>query len=345
MRTLSSFLLLLALAAGGCGGQAFTTASPASPGMHGDDGLTERLLADRRLSEEILRLDPDRISRDQVRDVLSRAPAPRVILLNGSLPVVSMVSVSRFLALMGYPESSLRSPVDGTYTRSSFQNSRRLAGTIAWYYERDGMMPIIIGHSQGGMLALKVLHELNGSFGGYPRVWSPFAKEPEDRYTIIDPLSGEETPVGDLRVGLVSAIAAGHFMRLILGQWEMLPRLRQVPDTVEEFSGYHIRNDILGGGIVGTGGRYTASGTALVNNMVLPSSYSHFTIPLIEGLARDEDMRQAIDAYHPDEATAWTDGLGDKKGERILFAADLWYRIKKHWCTALQRMIGAHGGV
>ena len=42
-------------------------------------------------------------------------------------------------------------------SRNSFADSEQLAGELAWYYESDGMMPMLIGHSQGGMLAIKVL--------------------------------------------------------------------------------------------------------------------------------------------------------------------------------------------
>jgi hypothetical protein len=34
------------------------------------------------------------------------------------------------------------------------------------------MMPMMIGHSQGGIQAVKVLHELAGSFGSEVRVWN-----------------------------------------------------------------------------------------------------------------------------------------------------------------------------
>jgi len=65
---------------------------------------------------------------------------------------------------MGYPAPQIRNPADGSMSYSSFVDSRELAGTIAWHYERDGIAPLLIGHSQGGMMAVKALHELAGGF-------------------------------------------------------------------------------------------------------------------------------------------------------------------------------------
>ncbi|MGE5239032.1 MAG: hypothetical protein ACM3ON_09540, partial [Chloroflexota bacterium] len=115
------------------------------------------------LKERILALNYDSLSARDVRDVLSHAPAPRILVLDGSIPIVSMDSLSRFLIGMGYPEQSVRDPRSGSLTYSSYQSAERLAGMIAWHYEKEGMMPILIGHSQGGMRVIKILHELAGS--------------------------------------------------------------------------------------------------------------------------------------------------------------------------------------
>ncbi len=68
-------------------------------------------------------------------------------------------------------------------SRSSFGDSEQLAGELAWYYESEGMMPMLIGHSQGGMLAIKVLYELNGSFHPAIPVWNPVTGQAEQRTT------------------------------------------------------------------------------------------------------------------------------------------------------------------
>jgi hypothetical protein len=220
-------------------------------------------------------------------------------------------------------------------------SSKHLAGLIAWHYEKEGMMPLIIGHSQGGMLAVKVLHEFSGAFRKKIAVWDPYREGPEDRSEIRDPLTGTERPVIGLRVGYASAIATGRFMRFLLGQWEMLTRLMKIPDTVEEFTGFHIQNDLLGGDFFGLGQSYYSLGTAVVQNVMLPAEYSHFTIPLTEDLAKEAETREWINSYTPSpENTPSPDALRGKS-TNIFFAADIWHRIKKYWCIELQRLIRA----
>ena len=127
MKAIVSVMLLWTMLAAGCGGTTLTGPSASLHDRTGYEDRAELLTADRAFAAEILDLDPERISREEVEGILSRGPAPRVILLNGSLPLVTMESVSRFLMRMGYPEGSLRSPVDGSYAASSFQGSARLA--------------------------------------------------------------------------------------------------------------------------------------------------------------------------------------------------------------------------
>ncbi len=75
-----------------------------------------------------------------------------------------MVSFGQFLIGMGYPEAAIRHPGDGRWSHSPYEDSAQLAGLVAWYYEHDGMRPMLIGHSQGGIQAVKVLRELAGEF-------------------------------------------------------------------------------------------------------------------------------------------------------------------------------------
>ncbi|MGE5238744.1 MAG: hypothetical protein ACM3ON_08080, partial [Chloroflexota bacterium] len=219
----------------------------------------------------------------------------------------------------------------------------RLAGMIAWHYEKEGMMPILIGHSQGGMRVIKILHELAGSFRSRIEVRDPHSGEPEGRYTIADPLTGRDRPVRGLKIGFASAIASGRLMRVLLGQWDMLGRLRQVPGTVEEFTGFHIRSDLIGSGLSLSeqDDRYVPTDSAAVRNVWLPSSYSHITIPLTEDLAGDSASRTWIEAYRPGAVQVRADDTPTPEYRNILFAADLWYSVKKYWCIELQRLIRA----
>ncbi|UCD34277.1 MAG: hypothetical protein JSU90_08215, partial [Nitrospiraceae bacterium] len=197
-------------------------------------------------SGRILQLDPLHITEQDVQELLSHFPAPRIIALNGSVPLVSMDSFSRFLIAMGYPGDRIRSLRNNKLSYSSYVSSRKLAGMIAWHYEHEGMMPFLIGHSQGGMVVVKVLHELAGSFRDSLAVYDPLRGEWEERNFITDPATGMERPVLGLKIPFASAIATGKFMRVLLGQWSMISRLRKIPDTVEEFAGFSLQYDFIG---------------------------------------------------------------------------------------------------
>ncbi len=293
--------------------------------------------------DKILALDPDSISSKDIVEVLSKSPAPHIINLNGSVPIVTMEPFSRFLIFMGYPEAKVQNPEDGKYYYSSYESSEDLAGKIAWHYEKEGMMPIVIGHSQGGMMVVKVLHELAGTFNNILYVINPVTGRKENRETIIDPLTGAERPVKGLTVGFSSAIVTGKFMRFLLGQWKMIPLLRKIPDTAEEFTGYHIPYDIIGGDLMafGKGKNYYTSGSALVRNVVLPSDYKHISIPETGHLAQDKQTREWINNYTPSDDQEGLELPSDSDTRNIMFAADIWYSIKKNWCIQLQQLIDA----
>jgi len=301
------------------------------------------MTVDPAVEERVLALDPERISERAVRETLALAPAPRIINLHGSVPIVTMRPFAEFLIAMGYPAERLRNPRDGSLTYSSYADSRELAGKLAWHYEREGMVPMLIGHSQGGMLAIKVLQDLSGASGDRIAVWNPLADEPEPRFTIIDPLSGAERPVVGLRVPYASALATGSLMRVLLGQWDMVPRLRSVPDTVDEFTGFFIEWDPIAGTFAGAaeGNPYRPTGTAAVRNVTLPADYGHISLPLAAHLAANPATRAWISGYSPRGERAALPAGEDLDTRNILHAADIWYSVKKHWCLEAQRLIRA----
>jgi len=334
-------LLALAVALAGC-----ETPAPfhTEPAFTADirPGAVLPLPIDRALADRILALDPERISDNDVRDVLARAPAPRIINLQGSFAFVTMEPFSRFLIEMGYPEHRVRHPRTGSWTNASAIGARKLAGQLAWYYEREGFVPILIGHSQGSMKVLEVLHTLSGDLHGTElSVFNPLTNRREDRCTIVDPLTGAERPVSEVNVDYAMAIATGRLMRITLFQWHMLSRLRNVPDSVCNFTGMALTDDFLGNALRGSAAedRYVPAGTAVVRNVTLPSGYGHLTIPLTEHLAENVDTRRWINEYIPAaENPRQADGLvADSRN--ILFAAEVWFEIKKHWCRGLQKWI------
>ena len=124
----------------------------------GDRVASWALPLDRADEDRILALNPERVSEREVKEVLSRVPAPRILSFQGALIGLSTTSFAKFLIAMGYPEERLRNPRDGTYTYSSYVDSAQVAGALAWHYEREGMMPMLVGHSRGGLIAIRVLY-------------------------------------------------------------------------------------------------------------------------------------------------------------------------------------------
>ncbi len=209
-------------------------------------------------------------------------------------------------------------------------SSTELAGAVAWYYEAEGLTPMLIGHSQGGMLAIKVLHELAGSFSDEVDVWNPLTDTSEHRTWIRDPRSGNIRPVVGLKLPYVAALATGKLPRLLLGQWSMLKKVREVPDSVEEFSGYTIAWDPIAGTFPGSEA-YKATGLAKVRNITLDSSTSHIGMPRARALAQDKATRAWIDAYRVDEQAPLPEHTAADTSN-LRHAADIWFSVKKHWC-------------
>jgi hypothetical protein len=326
-----------ALAADPVGAAAQDVARPAS-------GVLAGLSLDRTTEDRLLALDPERVSPEEVREVLARAPAPRIIGLQGSVPIVTMAPFAEFLIAMGYPAERLRNPRDGRYTYSSFTDSREIAGALAWHYEREGSVPMLIGHSQGGMLTVKVLQDLAGASGDRIHVWNPVTNTAEDRFTIVDPLTGADRSVVGLRVPYAAALATGSLMRVLLGQWGMLSRLRTVPDTVNEFTGYFIEWDVIAGTSPGSAqdNPYRPTGSAKVRNVTLPAEYSHLALPAAEHLAAQKVTRAWIERYTPGEQSP---AQTDLDTQNLLHAADIWFSIKKHWCLYAQSLVRAQRAV
>jgi len=288
---------------------------------------------------EVLALDCRRVTASDVAQALAKAPAPRIILFQGSLAVTTMAPFAEFLAAMGYPRERMRDPRDGSVSQGSFGGSRRWAGTAAWYYESEGMMPMLIGHSQGGMMAIRILYELDGAFDEAIPVWDPVAGEALPRTTIRDPRTGITRPVKGLTVDYAAALATGKLPRIFLGQWDMVARLRRIPDTVSDFTGFSIPWDPVAG-TLGDPEPYAAIGAARVRNVTLPSRYSHVGLPDTLHLATQEATRRWIDAWSPECTSPPPEGDGID-ATNIVHAADIWYSVKQHWCRSAQRVLAA----
>jgi hypothetical protein len=249
---------------------------------------------------------------------------------------VTMDPLARFLVAMGYPDARLRAPGDGARSQSGYQDSVRLAGSVAWHYEHDGMTPLLIGHSRGGMVVVRTLHELAGAFQDAIPVWDPVRDEPLDRTTIVDPYTHATRPVVGVQVEYAAAIATGRLPRLLLGQWTMLRRLHVIPDTVRDFTAFTIPGDWIAGDVFDREG-YRAAGSAHVRNVELPAATSHIGAIDVDALPADAAVRAWIDAYRPDRQAPLPRG----DTTNLLQAADIWYGVKSAWCRAAQ----AHAAV
>ncbi|MBI5633756.1 MAG: hypothetical protein HZA15_09795 [Nitrospirae bacterium] len=293
---------------------------------------------------QILALDPEQVTGREIREVLAGTPAPYIMNIHGGIyPVhLAMESFSRFLIRMGYPREALKNPGDGSYSYSCYNSSEKLAGVLAWHYEHEGMRPMIVGHSQGGMQAVKVLYAMTGNFGDQVNVWNPVLDKEEERQMIVDPITGIERPVVGLKLSYVSAVGAGGLTRLLPNQWSMAGKLRKIPDSVEEFTGFSIGVDFWGGDLFGlsTSNLYQANGKASVRNVKLPGSYNHVIIPVTSHLAKTEAVQDWINAYTPVEEPQLNVEF-ETDTRNILWAADVWYSIKKHWVLELKQLIEA----
>jgi hypothetical protein len=296
----------------------------------------------------ILALDPEHVTEKQIRQTLAKAPAPRIINIHGGIYPVHrrMISFSEFLVGMGYPGASITNPGDGTYTFSCYESSRKIAGVIAWYYEREGLRPMIVGHSQGAMQTVKVLQKLAGVSAKQLNVWNPLTWKEESSSEIIDPLSGNRRPVVGLVLPYATVTGGGGLTRVLPNQWDMTFSLREIPNSVEEFTGFCKHKDLLGGDYLGYGAanEYKSTGTAAVRNVWLPSAYKHGAIPDTKHLLKSQQIMDWINNYRPANKpvdTPRVDQTFDSDSDHILWAAEVWYGIKKHWVLELQRWIRA----
>jgi hypothetical protein len=295
---------------------------------------------------QILALNPEHVTGPDVRNILGGTPAPHLFLIHGGQAVVipEMIDFAKFLKGIGYPGVALKNPADGTYTFSCYESSEIIAGATAWYYEHDGLRPMMVGHSQGGMQAVKVLHRLDN--GPRLRVWNPLTWKAENRTDITDPLTGHQRPAKTLKIPFTSAVGSGGLTRLLPNQWDMTLRLRTIPDSAIEFVGFCKENDTLGGDFYGYGSanEYRSGGRAVVHNVWLPRTYNHSAIPYSSHLLADPAIVNWLNAYQPSSQRVSSPQVDPQlKGNtvNILWAAENWYYIKKHWVLELQNLIRA----
>ena len=335
--------LLLVLIAAGCASVPRTAPPPVSAPKGENLSVMRGITLGHVLEDRILALDPEHVSAADVV-TLAEGPTPRIFLLHGGVyPVhLAMESFGEFLVGMGYPEAKIRDPATGEWSYSPYDASERLAGLVAWSYEHDALRPMLIGHSQGGLHAVKIIKDLAGLRAPQIYVWNPLKGAAEDRTTITDPLTGAVRPVIGTSVSYASAVGAGGWALALPHQWESLDTLRKIPDNVDEFTGYFISVDLFALSFPGNplDRRYVNSGRDNVRNVELPASYTHVTVPVTADLAQDAAVRNWVNAFVPGKGMDGS-GLPGEAPSHVMWAADVWYSIKKHWCIEAQNLIRA----
>jgi hypothetical protein len=301
---------------------------------------------DKALEDRILALDPKKVTAADVRDTLSKAPAPRVFTIRGGIyPVyLAMESFGAFLMGMGYPEDRILTPHQHDWSLSPYQSADEVAGLIAWCYEHEGVRPTILGHSQGGIQAVKVLHVYAGDWASELHPYNPLTSQFEARTTIVDPLTGRERPVLGFRMGVVQTVGTGGWALILPNHWMVVDRVRTIPDTVEEFVGYRIGLDLwaLDSPALDEVKAFHANGTAVVRNVWLPDDYKHVMVPATRDLATNPAMRAWLDDFVPDNPSQAP--LPQGPSDNVMFAANVWYELKKHWAIEAQRFVRARRG-
>lgn len=335
---------MLAVLAAGCGALQYS-GEPVPVAARPSEPVLKTTVMDRALEDRILALDPDRVTPQDIRDTLSKAPAPRIILLHGGVyPVhLAMTSFAQFLIAMGYPEARIKHPGDDRWSHSPYEPSERVAGMVAWFYEHEGVRPMLIGHSQGGMQAIKILHDLAGTFAPSLQVWNPLTERPESRDAIVDPITGRDLPVVGNKVSYTSAVGAGGPSGVLPNQWAVIMRIREIPDTTVQFDGFFIGIDWFAMTFTEAGvPRYTnASGKVQVRNVVLPAGYLHVTVPTTHHIPDNPQWRRYVEEYRPTGERPDETTMPGSYSDNVLYAAENWFMIRRHWVLEAQRFVRA----
>ena len=344
------YALLMLLWVSGCASLTFEeTYRPLRPGPHGWDALSQ----DPELSRRILGLDPNRVSQRDISDILSKGPTPWLMTIAPLPPwSVEFLNLIKFFVKSGYPANRIGDPRSNDYRIDWRERPEIIGGMTAWFYENDGMAPILIGWSGGGILAVHVLHTLNGSPDTEKvRMVSARTGEIEERTWFRDFHTGERRPMSALRIPFAAALAAGGLGRYVQPKiWPIVHGLHQVPDTVHEFLGFKSPQDIFGTDMLNgsdagfvEANRFQAMGSANVRSIMTDDSYDHFWVVHCNELLETPEGTVWVQNYRPDSSHGHRDyrhtiEFSFIEGKRNLFCGEIWHAVKKHWALSAQRV-------
>ena len=342
--------LLVLLWTAGCASLAFReTYRPLPPGPHGWDALVR----DPDLARRILALDPERITPEDIARTLSKGPTPWLMGIAPLPPwAVEFLNLIQFFVKSGYPPGRIGDPRINDYRINWREKPEVIGGMAAWFYENDGMAPILIGWSGGGILVVHVLHTLNGSLDTEKvRMVNARTGKIEERTWFRDFHTGESRPMRELRIPFAAALAAGGLGRYVQSKvWPIVQGLHRIPDTVQEFLGFKAPLDIFGTDMLNgsdagfiEANRFQPMGTARVRSIMTDDSYEHFWVVHCNELLDDPQGTVWIQNYRPDPGYGQRDYRSTRafsfvEGKRNLFCGELWHGVKKHWALSAQRV-------
>jgi hypothetical protein len=124
--------------------------------------------------------------------------------------------------------------------------------------------------------------------------------------------------------------------------WTLTGRLHSIPDSTDAFTGYSIGLDVIGADLLGLGAanQYVANGQAEIRNVPLPAGANHSRIMDTRKFLQQPDVITWINQYAPTNKPALDVEL-DADPAQVIFAADAWHDIRKHWVMELQRVLRA----
>ena len=158
---------------------------------------------------------------------LAKGPTPRIILLHGGVyPGPPDDGVVRQLPDRDGLSRSAASaiPAIATGRTAPTDEPAQLAGLVAWEYEHDGMRPMLIGHSQGGLYGGQ---DPEGPRGPERRQRAGVESAHgtlEERTTIVDPLTGTRAAGGRASPSPTRRPSAPAGSRCVLPNWWERPR-------------------------------------------------------------------------------------------------------------------------
>lgn len=308
----------------------------------------ETFSIDPSISAQLHKINPEYISQKDIDETLAHYPAPRIFGIGGGVYTahILMEDLAEFLIGMGYPKQAIFHPTDGKFAMSAYLDPEKIAGECIYYYEREGVRPILIGHSLGGVQAMKTAHFLVGNFGRKPvQIFNPIRSQFEKRTYYVDPYTGDqkELAASPIIAHLV-AIGSGGISRAFPSQWSMGRRVKQVPDSVSRMTGIHVEGDWLGNDFLKgkESNTYHAFVLAEVENFYLPTGYNHVTLIRTKHLLQHEEVKEWIDRTRSERDRLTTSStqpvpLGPGPVDNILLAAKIWNILKYEWyVSALQ---------